>query len=411
MSNLKQIMTLTFLFLSLCLSACTKPIQDVSIKTETSSAISEPSIIKPSEENSMQGSDVSKNTTNEHITQVLSSGVEVDADILIPASMQKSELPEMFGRGHVIDQNLVASVFFEGEKSPEKQTEEFKDFSMFSKDSVYSTWTLEKERLTISGTSANFSNGRNEVGYYLFSEFPTSLPFGDNRVTYLSGENLEFSTIDEAKSQIQKYVNSLGISVLEPTCYTMDYDTMRAVYDGRTALETYDADFDFIIEPQKKDEQYIFDYPIAVNGMPLGNFEGGGYSDDSYMTGTFLRMTYGEEGIRAMTLPYALDVTEVGAMQPVLTLDEALQIVDDKYNSIIMEGNYKIDKIEMAYTPIQQQNVTEAKIIPVWRFQTNHTLQYSAKNDSNEIVEMTDTRYILINALDGTELLHSNGDI
>ena len=47
-----------------------------------------------------------------------------------------------------------------------------------------------------------------------------------------------------------------------------------------------------------------------------------------------------------MTLPYALDVTEVGAMQPVLTLDEALQIVDDKYNSIIMEGNYKIDKIE-----------------------------------------------------------------
>lgn len=49
-----------FLFLSLCLSACTKPIQDVSIKTETSSAISEPSIIKPSEENSMQGSDVSK---------------------------------------------------------------------------------------------------------------------------------------------------------------------------------------------------------------------------------------------------------------------------------------------------------------------------------------------------------------
>ena len=59
MSNLKQIMTLTFLFLSLCLSACTKPIQDVSIKTETSSAISEPSIIKPSEENSMQGSDVS----------------------------------------------------------------------------------------------------------------------------------------------------------------------------------------------------------------------------------------------------------------------------------------------------------------------------------------------------------------
>ena len=95
--------------------------------------------------------------------------------------------------------------------------------------------------------------------------------------------------------------------------------------------------------------------------MPLGNFEGGGYSDDSYMTGTFLRMTYGEEGIRAMTLPYALDVTEVGAMQPVLTLDEALQIVDDKYNSIIMEGNYKIDKIEMAYTRYSNKMLRKQK--------------------------------------------------
>ena len=86
MSNLKQIMTLTFLFLSLCLSACTKPIQDVSIKTETSSAISEPSIIKPSEENSMQGSDVSKNTTNEHITQVLSSGAVSYTHLTLPTN-------------------------------------------------------------------------------------------------------------------------------------------------------------------------------------------------------------------------------------------------------------------------------------------------------------------------------------
>lgn len=411
MSNLKQIMILAFLFLSLCLSACTKSMQDVSIEMGTSSVVSESSAIKPSKENSTPSSDISENATSDHITQVLSSRVEVDADVLIPASMRKSELPEMFGKGHIIDQGLAASVFFEGEKSPNKQTEESQDFSIFSKDGVCSTWTLDNECLMISGTAANFTNGRDEVGYYLFSEFPSSLPFGDNRATYLSGKNLEFATIDEAKSQVQKYVNSLGISVLEPTCYTMDYDTMYKVYAERVDQPEYDEDFDFVIEPQKQDEQYIFDYPIAVNGMPLGNFEGGGYSDDSYMIGTLLRMVYGEEGIRAMTLPYALDVTDVGTVQTVLTLDEALQIVDDKYNSIILEGNYKIDKIEMAYTPIRQQDISQAKIIPVWRFQTNHTLQYSAKKDSNETVEMTDTSYILINALDGTELLHENGNI
>jgi hypothetical protein len=39
--------------------------------------------------------------------------------------------------------------------------------------------TLDNECLMISGTAANFTNGRDEVGYYLFSEFPSSLPFGD----------------------------------------------------------------------------------------------------------------------------------------------------------------------------------------------------------------------------------------
>ena len=408
---------LSLIVLALCvlLSGCTKAVPS---KTETpaqgvssQTASPEPDSDSSREENQTSENSADNTERAEHITKTLSSGVVVDADVIVPVSMQKSELPEMFGRGHVIDQNLVASVFFEGEKSPDKQAEESQDFSVFSKDGVYSTWTLDNECLMISGTAANFSNGRDEVGYYLFSEFPTSLPFGDNRATYLSGKNLDFATIDEAKSQVQKYVNSLGISVLEPTCYTMDYDTMYKVYTERVDQPGYDEDFDFIIEPQKQDEQYIFDYPVAVNGMPLGNFEGGGYSDDSYMIGTLLRIVYGEEGIRAMTLPYALDVTEVGTMQPVLTLDEALQIVDDKYNSIIMEGNYKIDKIEMAYSPIRQQDVTQAKIIPVWRFQTNHTLQYSAKNDTNEAVEMTDTSYILINALDGTELLHENGEI
>lgn len=407
---MKKLILVT-LVLCMALSACTKAEVGKAPIAESAAASSVESTASGGKSAASEVSLPEKTKTAAHMTKTLSSGVVVDADVTMPESMQKTELPEMFGKGHIIDQGLVASVFFEGEKSPNKQTEESQDFSIFSKDGVCSTWTLEKERLTISGTSPNFSNGRNEVGYYLFSEFPSSLPFGDNRATYLSGKNLEFATIDEAKSQVQKYVNSLGISVLEPTCYTMDYDTMYKVYAERVDQPEYDEDFDFVIEPQKQDEQYIFDYPIAVNGMPLGNFEGGGYSDDSYMIGTLLRMVYGEEGIRAMTLPYALDVTDVGTVQTVLTLDEALQIVDDKYNSIILEGNYKIDKIEMAYTPIRQQDVSQAKIIPVWRFQTNHTLQYSAKKDSNETVEMTDTSYILINALDGTELLKNNGSI
>ena len=406
---MKKLILVT-LVLCMALSACTKAEVGKAPTAESAAASSVESTASGGKSAASEVSLPEKTKTAAHVTKTLSSGVVVDADVTMPESMQKTELPEMKGTGHEVAHKGLSEVFFGGAEV-ESTVTEIADNGYFSSNTMHELWQVGDTVLSAVGTTVAYSNGREVTAMHLFSEYASSLPFGDNRAVYLTGKNLDFATIDEVKEKMRAYIDALGVSVLEPTCYTMDYDTMRDMYGGRTALETYDADFDFIIEPQKKDEQYIFDYPIAVNGMPLGNFEGGGYSDDSYMTGTFLRMTYGEEGIRAMTLPYALDVTEVGAMQPVLTLDEALQIVDDKYNSIIMEGNYKIDKIEMAYTPIQQQNVTEAKIIPVWRFQTNHTLQYSAKNDSNEIVEMTDTSYILINALDGTELLHSNGDI
>lgn len=407
---MKKLILVT-LVLCMALSACTKAEVGKAPTAENAAASSVESTASGGKSAASEVSLPEKTKTAAHVTKTLSSGVEVDADVLIPASMRKSELPEMFGKGHIIDQGLVASVFFEGEKSPNKQTEESQDFSMFSKDSVYSTWTLEKERLTISGTSANFSNGRNEVGYYLFSEFPTSLPFGDNRVTYLSGENLEFSTIDEAKSQIQKYVNSLGISVLEPTCYTMDYDTMRDVYDGRTALETYDADFDFVMEPTKEDEQYVLEYPLAVNGMPFGSFDGGSYSGDVWATGTSVKVFYGAEGLNMLSMPYALDVTDAGTPQPVLTLDEAIQKLEEKFDSMIVEGEWRVDEIEMAYIAVPIEGTNDARLLPVWRFQTEHTMEYAGKDDPSQTTTLTDRGDILFNALDGTELFKNNGSI
>ena len=226
----------------------------------------------------------------------------------------------------------------------------------------------------------------------------------------MTGKNLDFATIDEVKAKVQTYIDALGVSVLEPTCYTMDYDTMREVYDGRTALETYDADFDFVIEPTKEDEQYVLEYPLAVNGMPFGSFDGGSYSDNVFTPGTYLTAVLDEDGIRHFDVSYVLKETETGDAQRVLTLDEALDKVDEKYNSIIMEGDYYINDIQMAYMPIKTDDAGIVRLIPVWYFQTTHQILLPDKSGTGEIMLPQDG-YILINALDGTELLHENGDI
>ena len=93
-----------------------------------------------------------------------------------------------------------------------------------------------------------------------------------------------------------------------------------------------------------------------------------------------------------------------------LTLDEALQAVDDKYNSVIMEGEYCIDDIQMAYTPVQTEETGIVRLIPVWYFQTTHQILVPNRSGTGEVM-LPQSGYILINALDGTELLHSNGDI
>ena len=347
-----------------------------------------------------------KTKTAAHMTKTLSSGVVVDADVTMPESMQKTELPEMKGTGHEVAHEGLSEVFFGGAEV-ESTVTEIADNGYFSSNTMLELWQVGDTVLSAVGTTVAYSNGREVTAMYLFSEYASSLPFGDNRAVYLTGKNLDFAT----KEKMRAYIDALGVSVLEPTCYTMDYDTMRAVYDGRTALETYNADFDFVIEPTKENEQYVLEYPITVNGMPLGSFDGGSYSGDVWATGTSVKVFYGAEGLNMLAMPYALDVTDAGTPQPVLTLDEAIQKLEEKFDSMIVEGEWRVDEIEMAYIAVPIEGTNDARLLPVWRFQTEHTMEYAGKDDPSQTTTLTDRGDILFNALDGTELLKNNGSI
>lgn len=406
---MKKLILVT-LVLCVALSACTKAEAGKAPAAASTVGSSAESTASGGESAAGEASASEKTETAAHMTQTLSSGVKIDADVYVPESMQKTELPEMRGTGHEVAHEGLSEVFFGGAEV-ESTVTEIENNSYFSSDTMYELWQVGDAVLSAVGATAAYSNGRATTAMYLFSEYASSLPFGDNRAVYLTGKNLGFATIDEVKAKVQTYIDALGVSVLEPTCYTMDYDTMRKVYDGRTALETYDADFDFVIEPTKEDEQYVLEYPLAVNGMPLGSFDGGSYSGDVWVTGTSVKVFYGAEGLNMLSMPYALDVTDAGTPQPVLTLDEAIQKLGEKFDSMIVEGEWRVDEIEMAYIAVPIEGTNDAKLLPVWRFQTEHTMEYAGKDDPNETTTLTDKGDILFNALDGTELLKNNGSI
>ena len=350
------------------LPGCTKPVTESGVQsTESGTAESTAEALSSTESGA-------ENTAEkaEHITQTLSSGVMVNADVYVPESMQQQNLPEMQGTGQIVEFGKLKSIF-----CADKTIIEENESTVVTK-SLGSDIDMEQYIYTENGDYLTCVGGNSFLYTAARDTQDTS-----NLELYKTGEDLDFATIAEADGEIRKVAEELGISVGDSVCYTIDTSSMP---------------------------HYVFRYDLLVNGLPLGKFDGGSYSDNVFTPGTYLTAVLDEDGIRHFDVSYVLKETETGDAQRVLTLDEALDKVDEKYNSIIMEGDYYINDIQMAYTPIKTDDAGIVRLIPVWYFQTTHQILLPDKSGTGEIMLPQDG-YILINALDGTELLHENGDI
>lgn len=350
------------------LPGCTKPVTESGVQsTESGTAESTAEALSSTESGA-------ENTAEkaEHITKTLSSGVMVDTGVYVPESMQQQNLPEMQGTGQIVEFGKLKSIF-----CADKTIIEENESTVVTK-SLGSDIDMEQYIYTENGDYLTCVGGNSFLYTAARDTQDTS-----NLELYKTGEDLDFATIAEADGEIRKVAEELGISVGDSVCYTIDTSSMP---------------------------HYVFRYDLLVNGLPLGKFDGGSYSDNVFTPGTYLTAVLDEDGIRHFDVSYVLKETETGDAQRVLTLDEALDKVDEKYNSIIMEGDYYINDIQMAHTPIKTDDAGIVRLIPVWYFQTTHQILLPDKSGTGEIMLPQDG-YILINALDGTELLHENGEI
>ena len=350
------------------LPGCTKPVTESGVQsTESGTAESTAEALSSTESGA-------ENTAEkaEHITRTLSSGVMVDADVYVPESMQKSALAEMRGQGQLIDYEELKSLFCSGKTITEEGEEPWE---------MVTPGAMEAVGKYVSTQDGDYLQRICGNTFYYMTE--RDIQDIEDLTIYETGKNLDFASIEETDKTIRDIAEKLNIAVGKGVCYTIDTSSQP---------------------------HYVFQYEILVNGMPLAMFDGGSYSDNVFTPGTYLTAVLDEDGIRHFDVSYVLKETETGDAQRVLTLDEALDKVDEKYNSIIMEGDYYINDIQMAYTPIKTDEAEIVRLIPVWYFQTTHQILLPDKSGTGEIM-MPQDGYILINALDGTELLHENGEI
>ncbi len=349
------------------LPGCTKPMTEraESAESETVESIAEDlSSTESGAENTAEKA--------EHITKTLSSGVMVDADVYVPESMQKSALAEMRGQGQLIDYEELKSLFCSGKTITEEGEEPWE---------MVTPGAMEAVGKYVSTQDGDYLQRICGNTFYYMTE--RDIQDIEDLTIYETGKNLDFASIEETDKTIRDIAEKLNIAVGKGVCYTIDTSSQP---------------------------HYVFQYEILVNGMPLAMFDGGSYSGDAYVPGTYMTAVVDADGIRHYDVSYVLEELESGESKKVLTLDEALQAVDDKYNSVIMEGDYYINDIQMAYTPIKMDDTKIVRLIPVWYFQTTHQILVPNRSGTGKVM-LPQSGYILINALDGTELLHSNGDI
>lgn len=200
---MKKLILVT-LVLCMALSACTKAEVGKAPTAESAAASSVESTASGGKSAASEVSLPEKTKTAAHVTKTLSSGVVVDADVTMPESMQKESLPEMKGTGHEVAHEGLSEVFFGGAEV-ESTVTEIADNGYFSSNTMHELWQVGDTVLSAVGTTVAYSNGREVTAMHLFSEYASSLPFGDNRAVYLTGKNLDFATIDEVKEKMRAY--------------------------------------------------------------------------------------------------------------------------------------------------------------------------------------------------------------
>lgn len=103
------------------LPGCTKPVTESGVQsTESGTAESTAEALSSTESGA-------ENTAEkaEHITQTLSSGVMVDADVYVPEAMRQKNLPEMQGTGQEFDFEKLKEVFCAGKTITEEAEDSY----------------------------------------------------------------------------------------------------------------------------------------------------------------------------------------------------------------------------------------------------------------------------------------------
>ncbi len=378
MTMKKQYIILLSIICGICLSGCTN---NSSTSNQQKSKLS----VSP------------KEAFPKHVKQKLSSGIEVDADVSLPQN--HGETISIYDAiAMPLDVEKIADTLMNEAFLVQTEDAQSKGNEIIQ---IYSDKN-NSELLSINDTWVTFSTND-------FSHIRTDF----NEETLSEHKIFEFATPEEADKTIRDMLNHWNINVYpEYECVAIDYETLK-----EKNLEQYN-DLDELQEIQEerlilnhipwseKYDCYYFTYYASIDGYKVSSMDR--EVNNTVIPGTAIKVVYSKEGIQSFEISNIYTKQTLLETNVLCTVSEALEKIDQKYNSIILQGIYQLKSIELEYFADSLPGNKKYKMIPVWKCTVNHI--YDTKDKiSEKIIGTEEETTVLINAITGAEV-YSGGN-
>lgn len=393
-------------FIKICIytSLCVSLLLSIASCSDTSIApnATAPISSKPCAEISSGNSSVGSSS----IHTSLSSGILVDADICISNNINLNSLATYSASLATFNFDELKRTFLVNKQIINEISEETSE-SRTNSPYRYCN-TSDNFALSSIGENIYFTGDAERKISLLFDNSEDG-----NSIQFNNDTDLDFSTRKEAQEEVERIIQKLKISVeSSPTCYVLDYETLTQECEKYNEYmnTTFDGAFPSI-QVEKGDECYIFIYQLTPLGLPISTHTNGMFGDGSWTSGTYFQCTYSADGLISVQVPYQFtDIVEKTKDNLGMSIEQALDCLDHKYNSMILEGNYLVDNIEFEYVPMPNFGSENSYTLqPAWRFSIIHSFNVADKLDPYKQVTVNQRTTTVFDAITGKELVIDDG--
>lgn len=316
---------------------------------------------------------VNLNDTGNHVSGTLCEGVTVDADIPDLSAVTEYDIVrvrQQLPKDEILD--AMKDYVFEG-CQPSEIKKEYSEEDLHTNFYIGSDDGLKERIFGITEQpgmqGVRWFNRVDDSGMdcvsYVYGISPKS-----QKISEFDVPELGFSSRDDAVKSVEKRLEEWDIETIgEPTVFAVDGEkVLEWLNEDRERFQICSVPSD--VKAEQLDCYYML-FGTGYQNIPY-TFYDAVYSDGTYMSGARLTVVLTRDGIASMEYDradYAVQKT-VERHRKVITLGQALSVVQKRYEELIATEETCIPKIYFQYVPTEPDMENgSCTMVPAWVFQ------------------------------------------